>query len=49
MALSSKRPKNHEVENEMIRAPAKSGEPPRPATEPAKPGAARPEKDQRPD
>jgi hypothetical protein len=29
-----RRPKNREVENEMVRAPAKSGEPPRPATEP---------------
>jgi hypothetical protein len=27
------RPKNREVENEMVRPPAKTGEPPRPATE----------------
>ena len=29
------RPKNREVEDEMIRTPAHSGEPPRPATEPS--------------
>jgi len=28
------RPKNREVENEMIRRPADAGKPPRPATEP---------------
>jgi hypothetical protein len=31
-----KRPKNREVEDEMIRPPAKPDGPPRPATEPAK-------------
>ena len=33
----SKRPKNREVENEMICPPDKKGEPPRPKTEPKKP------------
>jgi hypothetical protein len=31
---SNDRPKNTEVENEMVRPPAREGEPPRPATEP---------------
>ena len=30
----SSRPKNREVENEMVKVPAREGEPPRPATEP---------------
>jgi hypothetical protein len=30
------RPKNREVENEMVKVPPREGEPPRPATEPAK-------------
>ena len=33
-APKQKRPHNLEVENEMVRAPDKAGEPPRPATEP---------------
>lgn len=37
-----KRPKNREVENEMICPPAKEGQPPRPVTEPAEPKAGRP-------
>src|SRR3546814_3290417 len=32
-----KRPKNREVENEMVCPPEKAGQPPRPVTEPAKP------------
>jgi hypothetical protein len=28
------RPKNREVENEMVKVPPREGEPPRPATEP---------------
>ena len=39
---SSKRPKNREVENEMVCPPAKEGQPPRPVTEPAKPGKRAP-------
>lgn len=34
-----KRPKNREVEDEMVKVPAREGEPPRPATEPAKPAS----------
>jgi hypothetical protein len=30
-----RRPKNREVENEMIKPPTKDGKPPRPATQPA--------------
>lgn len=33
--MPEQRPKNHEVENEMIKPPAKDGKPPRPATQPA--------------
>ncbi|WP_164857299.1 hypothetical protein [Sphingomonas crocodyli] len=33
------RPHNREVEDEMIKKPRQEGEPPRPATEPAKPGS----------
>jgi hypothetical protein len=32
-----KRPKNREVENEMVKAPPAEGEPPTPATEPGRP------------
>jgi hypothetical protein len=32
-----KRPKNREVENEMVKAPLAEGEPPTPATEPDSP------------
>lgn len=35
-ASKAKRPKNPEVENEMVRPPEREGEPPRPATEPAR-------------
>lgn len=34
-----KRPKNREVENEMICPPDEEGQPPRPVTEPVKPNA----------
>src|SRR3546814_10241960 len=37
-----KRPKNREVENEMVCPPEKAGQPPRPVTEPAKPAKRRP-------
>ena len=37
----AKRPKNREVENEMIRPPERPGEPPRPATEPPHPSEKR--------
>ena len=37
MNRTPKRPKNLEVENEMICPPTKEGQPPRPITEPAKP------------
>src|SRR3546814_1319683 len=37
-----KRPKNREVENEMVCPPDKAGQPPRPVTEPAKPAKRRP-------
>src|SRR3546814_5738871 len=36
-----KRPKNREVENEMVCPPEKAGQPPRPVTEPAKPARRR--------
>ncbi|GFE73840.1 hypothetical protein [Novosphingobium sp. TCA1] len=36
MTEPEKRPKNREVEDEMVRPPKKEGEPPRPATEPAR-------------
>ena len=36
-----KRPHNREVENEMVRAPDKAGQPPRPATEPPRPSEKR--------
>ena len=36
MTAMDKRPKNREVEDEMIRKPAKEHVPPVPATEPAK-------------
>jgi hypothetical protein len=45
--LSGKRPKNREVEDEMIRPPARPEGPPRPATEPAKSHGQPPKKDQR--
>ena len=46
-APQAERPKNREVENEMIRPPEHAGEPPKPATEPSRPkrgaaGKARP-------
>lgn len=34
MPQAEDRPKNREVEDEMIRIPEKEGRPPRPATEP---------------
>src|SRR3546814_6431142 len=37
-----KRPKNREVENEMVCPPEKAGQPPRPVNEPAKPAKRRP-------
>lgn len=37
MSNPEKRPKNREVENEMICPPAEEGNPPRPVTEPIKP------------
>lgn len=33
---STGRPKNREVEDEMVKLPAKDGKPPKPATEPGK-------------
>lgn len=33
--MAEERPKNREVENEMVKPPAKEGKPPRPATQPS--------------
>ncbi len=44
----TKRPNNREVEDEMACPPGKDGEPPRPATEPKKPGTSDPGGNSRP-
>lgn len=33
--MTQQRPKNREVENEMVKPPATDGKPPRPATQPS--------------
>ena len=40
-APNQKRPHNLVVENEMVRAPDKAGEPPKPATKPPRPSEKR--------
>ncbi|WP_428332488.1 hypothetical protein [Novosphingobium sp.] len=44
----TKRPNNREVEDEMACPPGKDGKPPRPATEPKKPGTSDPGGNSRP-